>query len=214
MLENKHVYVIDDEEIIRNSSVFFLKSAGFISVSFPSGQSFLDGIDDREPGCVMLDIRMPDMDGLQFIKAVGPKISSFPILVITGHGDVGTAVGALKLGASDFLEKPFEEDVLLDTLQAMFEALEIPASGGEKTSPADPRIGKLTRREQDVLHGLMAGWSNKELAFRLDLSVRTVEMHRSRMMDRLGARTLSEALTLAFQSGVKPGEPQNKRLII
>jgi len=198
------VYVVDDDSMIRRSTVFFLSAAGYVARASISGKDFLDEVETLAPGCVLLDIRMPDIDGLQVIEALGERLVQLPVVVMTGHGDVATAVRAMKLGASDFLEKPFDEDTLLATLERTFDILEDHVSFGNKRSDAQALLDKLTQREGDVLSGLVAGLSNKALAFQLDLSVRTVEMHRANMMDRLGVKTFPEAVRVAFHAGLIP----------
>ena len=203
----KHVYVVDDDAAVRASTAFFLNSSGYAGQSFGGGQEFLDRVPGLEPGCVLLDVRMPDIDGLQVIEMLGDRIAQLPVIVMTGHGDVATAVRAMKLGASDFLEKPFEEGALTDMIERVFTALGTKINVTDRQSDARHRIDMLTRREGDVLRGLGSGLPNKVLAYKLGLSVRTVEMHRASMMTRLGVRSLAEALQLAYLSGAVPTTP-------
>jgi two-component system response regulator FixJ len=138
---------------------------------------------------------------------LGKNGIEWPVIVMTGHGEVSVAVRAMKLGAVDFLEKPFDEEVLLSSLERAFGLLKDRGEAAERKQRARDRVNALTAREKEVLRGLMAGMANKLLARRLDISLRTVEMHRANMMDRLGVRSLAEALTLAVQAGVEPLEP-------
>jgi two-component system response regulator FixJ len=194
------VYVVDDESDVRRSLGFFLKTAGFMPRPYLNGADFLADAPDLAPGCVLLDVRMPDMSGLDVIEKLGNLTSRLPVIVMTGHGDIATAVRAMKLGAVDFLEKPFEDDALVAAMNLGFDALERDSRAEEDRRDAERRIAALTRRERDVLRLLGHGKSNKEVAIALDLSVRTVEMHRATMFDRLGVRTLPEALKLAFRA--------------
>lgn len=194
------VYVIDDESDVRRSLGFFLKTAGFMPRPYLSGEDFLTDAPDLAPGCVLLDVRMPDINGLDVIERLGNRISHLPVIVMTGHGDISTAVTAMKLGAIDFLEKPFEDEALVAALGRGFDMLARDTQAEEERRGAERRIAALTPRERDVLRLLGDGKSNKEVAIALDLSVRTVEMHRATMFDRLGVRTLPEALKLAFRA--------------
>jgi len=198
------VYVVDDDAIVRASTAFFLKSAGFATRSYGSGRDFIADVASLRLGCVLLDIRMPDFDGFDVLAALGARIASMPTIVMTGHGDVATAVRAMKLGANDFLEKPCEEDAMIATLERAFTVLEDHALDLTTQDAARAIIARLTQREDDVLRGLIEGRSNKVLAYELGLSVRTIEMHRASMMERLGVRTLPDALRIAFRAGILP----------
>ena len=196
------VYVLDDESEVRRSLGFFLKTAGFRPRPYLHGEDFLADADALEPGCVLLDIRMPGIDGLTVIERLGSKRRLLPVILMTGHGDIGIAVRAMKLGAIDFLEKPFEEPVLIQALERGFAMLDRDVEEDRERRAAEKRIEALTPRERDVLALLSEGKSNKEVAIALGLSVRTVEMHRATMFDRLEVRTLPEALRLAFRAGM------------
>lgn len=181
-----------------------LGAADIQSRPFASGIDFLQALPELQAGTILLDIRMPEMDGFQVMDELSRRGVEWPIMVMTGHGEVSVAVRAMKLGAVDFLEKPFEEDVLLASLQRAFVLLKDRGEKSERRRNSQERIGQLSGREMEVLRGLMAGSSNKILARQLDISLRTVEMHRANMMDRLGVGSLAEALTLAVQAGVEP----------
>jgi two-component system response regulator FixJ len=198
--------VVDDDRDVRCSISFMLGAAGIQSRPFGSGADFLEGLTELQPGCVLLDIRMPDKDGFQVMADLGNSQVDWPVIVMTGHGEVSVAVRAMKLGAIDFLEKPFEEDVLLGSLDRAFGLLKDRGEKAGRRRQAQERVNLLTSREHEVLRGLMAGMPNKLLARRLDISLRTVEMHRANMMDRLGVGSLAEALTLGVQAGVEPLE--------
>jgi two-component system response regulator FixJ len=201
------VYVVDDESDVRRSLGFFLKAAGFRPRPYLNGEDFLADADDLASGCVLLDMRMPEMDGMTVIERLGSRLRRLPVVLMTGHGDIGTAVRAMKLGAVDFMEKPFEEPVLVEALERAFAMMSRDVAEERDRRDAERQIDALTPRERDVLALLADGKSNKEVAIALDLSVRTVEMHRATMFDRLGVRTLPEALRLAFRAGMDL-EPQ------
>jgi two-component system response regulator FixJ len=202
-----NVYVVDDDREVRRSLSFMLGTAQFSSRPFASGVDFLEALDDLKPGCLLLDIRMPEVDGFHVMTELGRRHIEWPVIVMTGHGEVSVAVRAMKLGAVDFIEKPFEEAVLLSSLERAFVLLKDRGETSERRQHAQGRVNALTAREKEVLQGLMAGMANKLLARRLDISLRTVEMHRANMMDRLGVSSLAEALTLAVQAGVEPLNP-------
>lgn len=206
ILSSQHVHVVDDDRDVRRSISFMLGAASLNSRPFASGADFLSSLDELEPGCVLLDIRMPEIDGFEVMTELARKEVEWPIIVMTGHGEVSIAVRAMKLGAVDFIEKPFDEGMLLVSLERAFSLLKDRGEKAERRRAAQERIARLTARERDVLQGLMAGLPNKMLARRLDISLRTVEMHRANMMDRLQVASLAEALTLAVQAELRPLE--------
>jgi two-component system response regulator FixJ len=203
-LTQKNVYVVDDDRDVRRSLSFMLGTAELASRPFASGTDFLESLDDLKPGCILLDIRMPQVDGFHVMAELARRHIEWPVIVMTGHGEVSVAVRAMKLGAVDFIEKPFEEAVLLSSLDRAFVLLKDRGETAQRKQLAQERVNALTAREKEVLRGLMAGMANKLLARELDISLRTVEMHRANMMDRLGVNSLAEALTLAVQAGVEP----------
>lgn len=203
-MSSQYVHVVDDDREVRRSLSFMLGSAQFQSRPFASGADLIESLEELQPGCVLLDIRMPDMDGFQVMAELAKRGIDWPVVVMTGHGEVPVAVRAMKAGAVDFLEKPFEEEVLLGSLERAFTLLKERGQKAERKRSAEARIAVLTSREREVLRGLMAGMANKVLARRLDISLRTVEMHRANMMERLQVGSLAEALTLAVQAGVEP----------
>lgn len=200
----KHVYVVDDDRDVRRSISFMLGTAGLQSRPFASGEDLLSSVDELAPGCVLLDLRMPELDGFQVMEELAGRGVDWPIVVMTGHGEVPIAVRAMKLGAVDFLEKPFDETALLEGLERGFGMLKDRGERGRARREAKERIELLTTREREVLAGLMRGLSNKLIARDLGISLRTVEMHRANMMSRLQVRSLAEALTLAVQAGLRP----------
>jgi len=203
-----YVYVVDDDRDVRRSLSYMLAASDTRSHPFGSGADFLDAVPDLAPGCILLDLRMPAMDGFQVMAELGRRDLDWPIIVMTGHGEVPVAVRAMKQGAVDFIEKPFSEEALLGCLATAFKLLNEREAAGRRKRAARERVDQLTARETEVLEGLLAGESNKQLAQRLGISLRTVEMHRGNMMDRLEVANLAEALTLALEAGLTPAAPE------
>ncbi len=199
------IHIVDDEEAIRRSAGFMLKTSGYAVSTYASGDAFLQAARDAEPGCVLLDVRMPGMDGLEVQKAMAERGIAMPVVVLTGHGDITVAVRAMKGGAVDFIEKPFEKAVLLTAITAAFERLDDAGARAARAGDAAVAIAALTSREQDVLRGLAQGLPNKTIAFDLTISPRTVEVHRANLMAKLQVRSLSEALRIAFAAGLQDG---------
>ncbi len=199
--DGRIVYLVDDEEAIRRSAGFMLKTSGLRVKAFESGVEFLKE-KELDPGCVLLDIRMPGMDGLEVQRALHDRGSTLPVIVMTGHGDVNVAVQAMKGGAVDFIEKPFEKAVLLGALEEGFSRIEQADLSRVRRDEAETRLHALTPRERDVLLGLVRGHPNKTIAYDLDISPRTVEIHRANLMTKLGVASLSEALRIAFAAGL------------
>lgn len=194
--------MVDDDREVRRAISFMLTASGLHPRPFASGVDFFESLGELQPGVVLLDIRMPEMDGFQVMTELSERDIEWPVIVMTGHGEVAIAVRAMKLGAVDFIEKPFGEDVLTAALDGAFEVLAQRSEATERRRAAKARVALLSGRELEVLRGLVAGLSNKVLAQRMGISLRTVEMHRANMMDRLQASGLAEALTLAVQAGV------------
>ena len=198
---NRVVYLVDDDDAIRRSAGFMLKTSGFVVKSFLSGTEFLRER-EFEPGCILLDIRMPGMDGLEVQQALRDRGSTLPVIVMTGHGDVNVAVQAMKAGAVDFIEKPFEKAVLMKAIQEGFARLEQADRSRVGRNEAQVRLQALTPREHEVLKGLVRGHPNKTIGYDLDISPRTVEIHRANLMSKLGVASLSDALRIAFAAGL------------
>jgi two-component system response regulator FixJ len=192
------VHLVDDDEAIRRSAGFMLKTSGFHVRTYESGVELLKTASNLEPGCILLDIRMPGMDGLEVQTALRDKGVGLPVVIMTGHGDVGLAVQAMKAGAVDFIEKPFEKAVLLSAIEQGMERLMRATRDGSRAEEAGVRLQVLTPREREVLDGLAGGLPNKTIAYDLGISPRTVEIHRANLMTKLGVRSLSEALRIAF----------------
>lgn len=199
------IHLIDDEEAVRKSTGFLLRTSGFRVHSYASGPEFLGEVRDADPGCILLDVRMPEMDGLEVQAELNRRGIVMPVIVLTGHGDISTAIAAMKGGASDFIEKPFEKDVLMRAIDVAFERLAEGTRGIAAAQDAQVRIAGLTAREQDVLRGLVNGKPNKVIAYDLSISPRTVEVYRANLMSKLGVRSLSDALRIAFAAGLANG---------
>jgi two-component system response regulator FixJ len=198
------VYVLDDDEAVLRSLERLLSSANFEPVTFERADQFLAAAMGFKPACVLLDVRLPDTNGLEVQAQLARMRSDLSVIIVTAQGDVQTAVRAMKAGASDFLEKPYSDHALLGAIEATFtQELQIP--GDREGTDAVRRVASLSPRERDVLDGLMAGRPNKLIAYELGLSVRTVEVHRARMMDRLEVRQLSEAIRLGVMARLKTG---------
>ena len=196
------VYVIDDDEAMRDSLNFLLNSAGFGVTLFETAQKFLDVLPSLDFGCVVSDVRMPGIDGIELLKRMKAGNSTFPILIMTGHGDVPLAVEAMKLGAVDFLEKPFEDDRLIGMIEAAIRQAEPTARSEAVTHDIAARIATLSPRERQVMDGLIAGLSNKLIARDYDISPRTIEVYRANVMTKMQANSLSELVRLAMRAGL------------
>ena len=201
MTADRLVYLVDDDEAVRRSTNFMLKTSGYKVETYVSGVAFLKDARHAKPGCVLLDVRMPEMDGLAVQKELKARGIDLPVIVMTGHGDVSVAVEAMKAGAVDFIEKPFEKSVLLAALDDGFGRIELSGRRAERAALAAIRLEALTPRERDVLRGLVDGLPNKTIGYDLGISPRTVEIHRAHLMTKLGVRSLSEALRIAFAAG-------------
>jgi two-component system response regulator FixJ len=196
-----NVYVIDDDDAMRDSLDFLLGSADFHVTLFESADQFLNTLASADFGCVLSDIRMPGMDGLELLKRLKASRSAFPVLIMTGHGDVPLAVEAMKLGASDFVEKPFEDDRLIGMIEVALREAESGARSEAVTLDIAARIESLTPRERQVMGGLIAGLSNKLIAREYDISPRTIEVYRANVMTKMQAGSLSELVRLAMRAG-------------
>src|ERR1700680_1389202 len=201
MLHRGRVYVIDDDEAVRDSLEFLLGSADFHVTLFESSLDFFNALPSIEFGCVVTDVRMPDIDGSELLKRLKTG-SMFPVVIMTGHGDVPLAVEARKLGAVDFLEKPFEDDRLIGMIEAAIRQAEPAAKSEALTNDIAARIATLSPRERQVMDGLIAGLSNKLIARDYDISPRTIEVYRANVMTKMQANSLSELVRLAMRGGL------------
>lgn len=195
------VHLIDDDEDVRRALAFLLGTAGLAVKVYESASDFLDRQDASVTGCIVTDVRMPGIDGLELLRRLREKECAAPVIVMTGHADVPMAVEAMKNGAVDFIEKPFADDSLLDAIARAIKLSERPAAPG-KDIAARERFANLSDRERQVLSGLLAGHPNKTIAYDLGLSPRTVEVHRANVMSKTGVSSLSELVRLALQGGI------------
>jgi len=203
MSTSRVICVVDDDEAVRDSLEAVLEAEGFEVAAFASARGFLDdGL--AGAGCLVTDLRMPDMNGLELLAALAGRAQAPPVIMITGHGDVPMAVRAMKLGAVDFIEKPFDTQVLVARVR---EALRGPAAD-DGASPAAVdirrRLELLTPREREVLEQLVIGRSNKAIGLELDISPRTVEIHRARVMEKMAVSSLAELVRLTLAAGIDP----------
>ncbi len=202
MSNSLNVYIVDDDEDVCQSLRLYLSTIGYVSQTFSDGSDFIHECDDLAPGCVLLDVRMPNLDAFGVLKSIGRVKDQFCFVVMTGHGDVATAVAAMRAGAVDFLEKPFEEELITRALARANERLAFQITDYERRLAALGRLQSLSSREREVLKGLIEGRSNKLLAHEMGISVRTVEMHRANMMERLEARSSAQVIRLAYDAGM------------
>lgn len=200
-MSDQIVHVIDDDEAVRASLAFLLKSAGFSAVTYESAVEFLARQNVAGRGCVITDIRMPEMSGLELVRRLNERGSPPPIIVITGHGDVPLAVEAMKAGVVDFLEKPFDDEALLKSVRSALDAGTRADQEKSEKSRFEAMLTALSPREQDVLRGVVAGKANKVIAYELGISPRTVEVYRANVMTKTGATGLSELVRMALLAG-------------
>ena len=200
------VYLVDDDDGVRRSVGFMLKTSGYQVEPFVSGVEFLSRVKHLEPGSILLDIRMPQMDGLQVQSELNERGVTFPVIIMTGHGDIDMAVKAMKAGAADFIEKPFEKTSMITALQQAGHRLADDSRRHAHRDEAQRLLNGLTPRERDVLDGLVKGHPNKTIGFDLGISPRTVEIHRANLMQKVGVHSLSDLLRIAFAAGLGEGE--------
>ena len=194
-------YFVDDNHQIRMSMSFILDSFGIEHEMFASGEAFLDQLATLSPGPVLLDIRMPGIDGIGVLTALADRCVKWPVIMMTGHGDVGIAVTAMKMGAIEFLEKPFSPETLIDSLARGFHILSQVSQVEQEQAVARSRLAALTPRESDVVHSLIDGSANKIVAYKLGLSPRTVEMHRANVFAKLGLRSVAGLIRVVSEAG-------------
>ncbi len=196
------VHVIDDDEAMRDSLSFLLDVQGLDARLYDSATTFLAALPNLEPGCIITDIRMPGLTGLELVQRLKDEKVDLPVIVITGHGDVSLAVDAMKAGVMDFLEKPFSDESLLSSVKDALARLASTPAPDQERLEAQKRLEGLSPRERDVLMGVVAGKANKTIAFELDISARTVEVYRANLMSKTGARNLSDLMRLALTAGL------------
>lgn len=207
--QERLVHLVDDDEAVRRSTGLLLRTSGYAVKTYASGVELLDPNEPIAPGCIILDIRMPEIDGLTVQRLLKERGILHPVIVMTGHGDAGTAVQAMQSGAIDFLEKPFERSALMRAVEDAFAELEQAEHRHARSEKARARLDALTEKECEVLEGLARGQANRTIATELDISPRTVEIHRANLMTKLDVASLPDALRIAFAAGLgaEAGEP-------
>lgn len=206
MPANPTVHVIDDDDAVRDSLTFLLASAGIPSETHESATAFLASYPRPDIGCIVTDIRMPEVSGLELLRRVRETNPRLPVIVITGHGDVPLAVEAMKLGAADFLEKPFDDETLIGAVRIALDVNRQQEEEAARIAELTSRLTSLSAREREVLDGLVAGQPNKTIAFDLGISPRTVEVYRANVMTKMQAATLSELVRMALLTGALPND--------
>jgi two-component system response regulator FixJ len=200
------VHVIDDDDAVRESLAFLLRSAKIDVRSYQTAEDFLDQLPSVKMGCIVTDVRMPGMSGIDLLRKLREIDINLPVIVITGHGDVPLAVEAMRIGAIDFLEKPFNDEALLTSIRnALGVGEQVSAKSSERADLLD-RIAALSSREREVLEGLVAGQPNKIIAFNLGISPRTIEIYRANVMTKMKAGSLSELVRMALVAGLTPSQ--------
>src|SRR6476646_8898083 len=196
------VYVIDDDDAARQSLEFLLKTVGIKVFGFESAKVFLEKLPHIKSGCIITDVRMPEITGIDLLRRVKESGVDIPVIVITGHGDVSLAVEAMKIGAVDFLEKPFDDEMLLSSVHTALRKGVDTARHKAEVSDITDRLAALSQRERQVLEGLVAGKANKVIAFDLGISPRTVEIYRANVMTKMSANSLSDLVRMAITAGI------------
>ena len=197
--DNTVVRIVDDDGAVRDSIAFLLKSVGIRNECYASADEFLERNDPAVPGCIVLDIRMPGMSGLELQEELNRRKSVAPIIFITGHGDITMAVQAMQNGAADFIQKPFRDQSLLDCINSALQSVSAVQSEIERSKSLMKRYDSLTAREKEVMELVAVGTANKVIALDLDVSQRTVEIHRSHVMEKMGARNLAQLVRMHIQ---------------
>jgi two-component system response regulator FixJ len=204
MVANAVVHVIDDDESVRHALAFLLATSGMAVRVHESGTAFLETLEGLQGGCIVTDIRMPEMTGLELVRRLNELQAGLPVVVMTGHGDVPLAVEAMKAGAVDFIEKPFDDAVLLTAIQSALGRYEEQGRRESEAVQIAAKVNALSVRERQVLEGLIAGSPNKTIAYDLEISPRTVEIHRANVMTKMGAGSLSDLVRMALLAGLIP----------
>jgi two-component system response regulator FixJ len=195
------VHVIDDDDAVRESLAFLLETADYAVRGYDSAAALLAKLDGAEPGCIITDVRMPGMSGLELVRALNERGCATPVIVITGHGDVPLAVEAMREGVVDFIEKPFSDDTILIAVGKACERSRDRSEHDIERNEVRKRLASLSMRERQVLDGLVAGQANKVVAIELGISPRTVEVYRANLMSKMRAASLSELVRMALLAG-------------
>lgn len=196
------IYIIDDDEAVRQSLEFLLKTAGLKAQAFESARAFFEVLPQVSFGCVITDVRMPEITGIDLLKKVKEVNPDLPVIVISGHGDISLAVEAMKIGAMDFLEKPFDDDQLLASVRTALDREAEVARRHAELANIHQKLAALSNRERQVLEGLVVGNPNKTIAFDLGISPRTVEIYRANLMTKMAANSLSDLVRMAMTAGI------------
>jgi FixJ family two-component response regulator len=194
------VFVVDDDDAVRDSLALLMKSVGLAVETYPSARDFLDHFDPERIGCLVLDVRMPGMSGIELQERLAKRNATLPIIFVTGHGDVPMAVHALRAGAVDFIQKPFSDQALLDRIQQSLEEHARRRGEDVKKAAIRERIAGLTPREREVMSMVIEGKANKVIAIDLGVSERTVEIHRARVMEKMQASSLPDLVRMVLES--------------
>ncbi len=202
MSADRTVHVIDDDEAMRDSLAFLLDIRGFETALYESADAFLAALPTLARGCILTDVRMPGLSGLELVGQLKERGIALPVIVMTGHGDVPMAVEAMKAGVVDFIEKPFEDDALLSAIERALASGPAAAAPSARRADAEHRLRELSPRERDVLSGVIEGKSNKVIALELSISPRTVEIYRANLMSKTGARNMAELMRIALAAGL------------
>lgn len=197
MAGNEIIHVIDDDAEVRQSLSFLLSTAGFATRTHESATAFLKALSDAQDGCIVTDVRMPGIDGVELQRQLKAKGSTLPVIVMTGHGDIALAVEAMKAGAVDFLEKPFDDEVMIASIKTALARRASDRARSARSAEVLERIKLLSERERQVLQGLVAGKPNKVIAYDLGISARTVEIYRANVMTKMQADSLSALVRMA-----------------
>lgn len=198
MARSAVIHLIDDDDGVRHSLTFSLTVAGLAVRAYDSAAAFLEALPGLQPGCLVSDIRMPGIDGLELQRRLKALRINLPVIIMTGHGDIRLAVEAMKAGAVDFIEKPFDDDVLLSAIRVALDRYDKTGDREAEAAEIRAKLGSLSTREREVLQGLLAGHPNKTIAYDLKLSARTVEVHRANVMTKMGAASLSDLVRMAL----------------
>jgi FixJ family two-component response regulator len=193
------VHIVDDDDAMRDSLKWLLESRGLEVELYASGEAFLKAFDNAFRGCLVLDVRMPGMTGLDLYEQLQARASTLPVIFITGHGDVPMAVSALKKGAADFIEKPFNDQDMLRLIESCMQQDRTAAAKRAESASLAQRLDSLTRREREVLDLVVGGKLNKQIADELSISIKTVEVHRSRVMQKMGANSVAQLVQFSLK---------------
>jgi two-component system response regulator FixJ len=205
------VHVIDDDQAMRESLAFLLSTIGLEVQTYESAVAFLKVAREVDAGCVITDVRMPELSGVDLLRQLRELKLAIPVIVITGHGDVPLAVEAMKIGAFDFLEKPFDDEVLLSSVRSALSQLDQDQKRRAERGEIEARLASLSNRERDVLEGLVAGHANKQIAYDLGISPRTIEIYRANLMTKMQAASLSDLVRMALVAGILGGKAKESK---